>query len=122
MKYLDRNLLAPLIIVVIVVAGIGLWFNMSTPVNNTTNNTTNKTVIIINETSSNQSQNNTTTIITAERAKQLAQQYIGMGVYLGNTTLTTYKNVKVWNVTVYTTQGLYTDSIYIDASSGTRVQ
>jgi len=119
---LDRNLLALLIIAVIAVAAVGLWFNMSTPVNNTTNNTTNNTVVIINQTSSNQSQNNTTTIITAERAKQLAQQYIGMGVYLGNATLTTYKNVKVWNVTVYTTQGLYTDSIYIDANSGNRVQ
>jgi Flp pilus assembly protein TadG len=111
-----RNIIALILLIVVVIVAAGIYMAMQPPVNNTTN-ITNGT---INHTQ-NQTRHNDTTNITAVKAKELAEQYIGMGVYLGNATLTTYKGFKVWNVTVYTTQGKYTDSIYINANTGGRV-
>ena len=113
---MNRNFLALILVVMVVLVAAGIYVSMLSPANitiNLTNGTINHTT--------NQTHHHNTTNITAVKAKELAEKYIGMGVYLGNATLTTYKGVKVWNVTVYTTQGLYTDSIYINANTGGRV-
>jgi hypothetical protein len=117
---LKRSILALIVVVIVILVAAGLLIAMQPAANNTTNITNASNTTVINQTN-NQTHNNTTTSITAAKAKELAQKYIGMGVYLGNATLTTYKGVKVWNVTVYTTQGKYTDSIYINANSGNKV-
>lgn len=125
---MDRNLIIVAAIVIIIVAAAGAWYVMQpAPVNNTANNTTNGTNynnISTNDTNNTIKNNtNNSTNITKVQANKLATKYIGMGVYLGNnTTLTTYKKVSVWNVSVYTTQGLYSSSIYINARTGKRVQ
>ncbi|PKL66269.1 MAG: hypothetical protein CVV28_11765 [Methanobacteriales archaeon HGW-Methanobacteriales-1] len=124
---MDRNLIIVAAIVIIIVAVAGAWYVMQpASVNNTANNTTNGTIYTnISNDTNNTIKNNTTnsTNITKVQANKLASKYIGMGVYLGNnTTLTTYKKVKVWNVSVYTTQGLYSSSIYINVRTGKRVQ
>ncbi len=124
---MDRNLIIVAAIVIIVVAAVGAWYVMQpAPVNNMTNNTTNGTIYTNTSNDTNNTVKNNTnnsTNITKVQANNLASKYIGMGVYLGNnTTLTTYKKVSVWNVSVYTTQGLYSSSIYINARTGKRVQ
>lgn len=86
--------------------------------NNTTNNTNNSTVQ--NNTTNN---NNTSTEISADKAKELATQFTGLGVTLGTPTLTTFNGVKVWKVPVYTSgTNESVDSIYINAITGKRVQ
>lgn len=124
---MDRNLIIAAAVVIIIVAAAGAWYVLQpAPTNNTTNNTTNSTIYTnVSKDTNDTGKNNTTnsTNITKVQANKLASKYIGMGVYLGNnTTLTTYKNVKVWNVSVYTTQGLYSSSIYINVRNGKRVQ
>ena len=122
---MNKGLIAVAAVIIVVLVVAGAWVVMQ-PAQNTTNNTTN----ITNNTTQNQTHNQTrnqthvnNTNITAAQANKLAEKYTGMGVYLGNNTvLTTYKGVTVWNVSVYTTQGLYTDSIYINANTGDRIQ
>lgn len=126
---MNKGLITAIIIIIVVLVGAGAWVLMQ-PQNNVTNNTTNSnntTIInVTNDTNQNTNdttKNNTSKNITALEANKIAEKYIAMGVYLGNnTTLTTFKGVKVWNVSVYTTQGLYSDSIYISVTDGKRIQ
>ena len=111
MKLNYKNLVAVVCIIAILVAVSGC----TSTSNNTTNNTSNITE------KNNTNSNNTTTYISADKAKELASQYTGMGVNrgtLGTPTLTTFNGVKVWKFSV--NNGYYT--IYIDAGTGTRVQ
>jgi cytoskeletal protein RodZ len=122
-KDLNKGLIAIIVIVIVVIVAAGAWFLMTPATsNNTTNNST-----PINSTIRNQTQNQTnttnTTNITAAKAKELAGQYIGMGVELEDPILTTYKGVTVWEVPVvtYTPEKSYQDPIYINAQNGNRV-
>lgn len=86
---------------------------------NNTNNTTNNNSVQNNTTNS----NNTTAVISAEKAKELASEFTGIGVTLGTPTLTTFNGVKVWKVPVYTSgTNESVDSIYINEVTGKRVQ
>ncbi|MCK9152256.1 hypothetical protein [Methanobacterium alcaliphilum] len=127
---MNNGFIAAIVILIVVLIGAGAWV-LTQPQTNVTNNTTgnNDTNIIdITNNTTNQSTNHTTTNnttknITAAEANKLAEKYIAMGVYLGNnTTLTTFKGVRVWNVSVYTTQGLYSDAIYISVTDGKRIE
>jgi hypothetical protein len=85
---------------------------------NTTNNTPNITSIITEKNSV--GVNDTTTYISAERAKELASQYTGMGVgkgTLGKPTFTTFNGLKAWKFPV--NGGYY--NIYINAVTGQRI-
>ncbi|MBM4240752.1 MAG: hypothetical protein FJ150_03700 [Euryarchaeota archaeon] len=113
---MNKISVAIVIVVLVAVLAAGYYLTMQTPTKNTTNNTNNTT----NNTNNTTPQNNTT-IISAEKAKEVAQQYIGMGVYLGTPTLTKFNDTQVWKVPVYTTQGKYVDSIYVDAHTAKRV-
>jgi hypothetical protein len=109
MKLNYENLVAVVCIIAILVAVSGC---ISTS-NNTTTNITEKNVT--------NSNNTTTAYISADKAKELAAQYTGMGVNrgtLGTPTLTTFNGIKVWKFPV--NNGYYT--IYIDAVTGKRVQ
>jgi cytoskeletal protein RodZ len=126
-KYVNKKLIAIIVIVIVVIVGVGVWFAMqSTPtiktVNNSSNNNSN--VIKTNSTTHKNTTNTTnTTYITAAKAKELAGQYVGMGVSLEDPKLTTYNGVKVWKVPVvtYTPEKSYQDPIYINAQTGKRV-
>ena len=120
---MNKGLIAIIVIVIVVIVAAGAWFLMTPATsNNTTNNST-----PINNTIRNQTQNQTnttnTTNINAAKAKELAGQYIGMGVELEDPILTTYKGVTVWEVPVvtYTPEKSYQDPIYINAQNGNRV-
>lgn len=108
-----KNVIAVVFIMAILIAVSGC----TSISNNTTNNTTNITE------KNNTDNVNTTTDISADKAKELATQYTGIGVTLGTPTLTTFKGVKVWKVPV-STSGLNkpVDNIYINADTGKRVQ
>jgi hypothetical protein len=94
---------------------------------NTTNNTPNITSnITSNITEKNNvgandvGVNDTSTYISAERAKELASQYTGMGVgkgTLGKPTFTTFNGLKAWKFPV--NGGYY--NIYINAVTGQRI-
>jgi len=117
---LNKGLVAIIVIILIILVAAGAWFLMKPAANNTTN-TSNSTISSNNQTTHNNTTN--TTNITAAKAKELAQQYIGMGVTLGTVTLTTYKNVKVWKISVQTVGTNQTaDYIYINANTGKRVE
>ena len=110
MSFVYKNLVVVVCIICILVAVCGC---IST--NNTTNNTSNISEKNIT------SNNNSTNYISADKAKELASQYTGMGVNrgtLGTPTLTTFNGVKVWKFPV--NNNSY--NIYIDAITGTRVQ
>ena len=103
------------LVVVVCIIGILVAVSGCISTTNTTNNTSNITEKNIT------SNNNSTNYISADKAKELALQYTGMGVNrgtLGTPTLTTFNGVKVWKFPV--NDGFYT--IYIDAITGTRVQ
>ena len=110
MSFVYKNLVVVVCIIGIFVAVCGCI---------STTNTTNNTFNITEKNST--STNNSTNYISADKAKELASQYTGMGVNrgtLGTPTLTTFKGVKVWMFPV--NDGFYT--IYIDAITGQRVQ
>ncbi|BDZ70268.1 hypothetical protein [Methanobacterium petrolearium] len=120
---MNKGLIAIIVIVIVVILAAGTWFLMTPATsNNTTNNSTPVNNTIRNQTQ-NQSHVTNTTNITAAKAKELAGQYIGLGVELENPTLTTYKGVTVWEVpvVVYSPEKSYQDPIYINAQNGNRV-
>ena len=90
---------------------------------NTTNNTPNITSNITEKNSvgvNDVGVNDTVTYISAERAKELASQYTGMGVgkgTLGKPTFTTFNGLKAWKFPV--NGGYY--NIYINAVTGQRI-
>ncbi len=111
MKLTYKNLVTVVCIITILVAISGC----TSTSNNKTNNTSNITG------KNNTNGNTTTTYISADKAKELAAPYTGMGVNrgtLGTPTLTTFNGIKVWKFPV--NNGYYT--IYIDAVTGKRVQ
>jgi uncharacterized membrane protein YkoI len=113
---MNKGIVAIIVLILVIVVGVGAWMAMQPAQTSSANNNTNKIV-------KNQTNNNTNVTISAEKAKELATQYTGMGVTLGTPTLTTYKGVEVWQVPVYTAgQNLTVDSIYIDANTGKRIQ
>jgi len=120
---LNKGLVAIIVIVLVILVAAGAWFFMkpAPAVNITTTNSTSSSVNTANQ-HHNQT-NNTTTNITAAKAKELAGNYVGMGVTLETPTLTTYKNIHVWKVPVvtYSPQKSYLDPIYINAQTGARV-
>lgn len=117
---LNRGPIVVVIIIIIAVAAAGIFLVMSNS-SNDTNNSNNTTPIIINNSTNNTPLNNNTTIISAGRAKEISNQFIGMGVYLGSAKLSKFNQTLVWNVTVYTVQNKYVDSIYIDAHTGKKI-
>lgn len=124
-KDLNKGLIAIIVIIIVVIVAAGAWF-LLTPAtsNNTTNNSTSvKTNNTINNQTKNQTNTTNTTPITAAKAKELAGQYIGLGVELETPTLTTYNGVTVWKVpvVVYSPEKSYQDPIYINAQNGNRV-
>jgi hypothetical protein len=125
-KVLKKGLIAIIIIVIVILVAAGAWLLMKpAPVNNTTVNNTTPT-INPNTTPTNQSKNQTNTTnttITSAKAKELAGQYVGMGVTLETPALTSYKGVTVWKVPVvtYSPNKAYLDPIYINAKTGQRV-
>lgn len=114
------------IILIVILVAAGAWFLLMKPAaNNTTVNNTTPTINTPN-TPTNQSKNQTNTTnttITSAKAKELAGQYVGMGVTLETPTLTTYKGVSVWKVPVvtYSPDKVYLDPIYINSKTGQRV-
>lgn len=120
MEFLNKSVIGFALIVILIVIAAGVWLTAQKPVNNTT-----KFCPAINITSNNTTNqsNNTTATISADRAKQIAQQYVAMGVVLGDPYQTTYKNLTVWAIPVYTSgQMEYVETIYIDIITGNRVQ
>jgi hypothetical protein len=116
---MNKSIIAIIVIVLVIVIAAGAWMAMQPAQTSSANNNGDNT----NKTVKNQTNNNTNVTISAEKAKELATQYTGLGVNLGTPTLTTYKGVEVWAVPVYTSgQNLTVDSIYIDAKTGKRVQ
>lgn len=115
---MNKGLVALILVVLVVLVAAGAWIVMQPSTTNTTssNNTTTKKI-------ENKTHNNTNVTITAEKAKEIATQFTGMGVTLGTPTLTTFKGIEVWSVPVYTS-GLNktVDSIYINVKTGARVQ
>jgi hypothetical protein len=123
-EILNKKIIALIVIVIVVIVGLGLWYSMqSTPAIKTVNNTSNININTNSNTHKNTTNNTNTTNITAAKAKELAGQYVGMGVELETPTLTTYKGVKVWKVpvVVYSPEKSYQDPIYINAQTGQRM-
>ena len=120
MRLINKNLVAVICIIVILVAVSGCTSTSNKTSNNTSNITEKNSTIA----------NNTTTYISASKAKELATQYSTFGVNygkpkltLGIPTFTTFNGDKVWTVDVSnseTHQTLYT--IYINATTGQRIQ
>lgn len=118
MKLINKNLIAVICIITILVAVSGC-ISIS---NKTSNNTTNIT-------EKNGIDNNATTYISKSKAKELALQYSSFGVNYGKPKLTlgmpiftTFNGDKVWTVDVSnseTHETLYT--IYINATTGERI-
>ena len=113
---MNKGIIAIIVIIIVIVVSAGTWMAIQ-PSQTSSASNNNKEV-------KNQTHNNNTNVtISAGKAKELASQYTGMGVTLGTPTLTTYKNIEVWKVPVYTSgQNLTVDSIYINAKTGNRVQ
>ena len=61
-------------------------------------------------------------IINPDEATQIAKQSTGLGVYLGTPTLKKVNNIQVWEVPVYTIQGKYVNSFYINAQTGEKIK
>ena len=120
MKLINKNLMAVICIIVILVAVSGCTSTSNKTSNNTTNITGKNSTI----------DNNTTTYINESKAKQLAIQYSYFGVNYGKPKLTlgmpkftTFNGDKVWAIDVSnseTHETLYT--IYINAITSERVQ
>ncbi len=119
MKLINKNLVAVICIISILVAVSGCVGTSNKTSNNTTNITEKNGTI----------GNNTSTYISASKAKELALQYSNFGVNygepkltLGKPTFTTFNGDKVWTVDVSnseTHETLYT--IYINATTGERI-
>lgn len=120
-----NNRLLAIVIVIVILVGLGAWFLFMkpAPTNNSTVNNATPLNVSPTHTNTNKNQTNNTTNITAAKAKELAGQYVGMGVTLETPTLTTYKGVTVWKVPVvtYSPNKAYLDPIYINAKTGQRV-
>lgn len=115
MKFDCKSLILIVSIVAILVAVSGCTSNS----NNTTNSTNNSNNVVVN----NSTNHNATDYISASKAKEIAEQYTAMGVTLGEPTLTTFNNVKVWKVPVNTVgTEEHVDYIYINAVTGKKVQ
>lgn len=121
---MDKKIIALIVVVIVGVVGAGLWYSMqSTPSIKTVNNSSSLNLNTNSNTHKNTTNTTNSTNITAAKAKELAGQYVGMGVELETPTLTTYKGVQVWKVPVYTysPSKTYLDPIYINAKNGQRV-
>lgn len=120
-----------IVIVIAIVALAGFLFVLTQfSANNTSNATNNSSTLnnmVLNDNTSNNAQNQTNnpppppTDISADKAKDLAQKYVGPGTTLGKPALTTYKRVKAWQIPVYTLNHKFINNIYIDARTGEKV-
>lgn len=61
-------------------------------------------------------------IINPDEATQIAEQSTCLGVYLGTPTLKNVNNIQLWEVPIYTIQGKYVDSFYINAQTGEKIE
>lgn len=117
---MDRVSTALVLIIIIAVAAFGIFLDI--PESSDDSNIPNYTIkVVINNTTSPNNTTNNTTIISASRAKEIANQFIGMGVYLGSVKLAKLNQTLVWNISIYTTQCLYVKPIYIDAKTGRKI-
>lgn len=110
---MNKGIIAIIVIIIVFVVAAGAWITMQPAQPSSTDKKIKPQT----------HENSTNTTISAEKAKELASKYTGMGVTLGTPSLTTYNGVEVWKVPVYTSgQNLTVDSIYINAKTGNRVQ